>query len=304
MIARIRAANLEDAGRVREIYAPAIENASTSFEMVVPSVEEMQRRMAETTALWPWLVYELNGLVVGYAYARPFRARAAYGRTAETSVYIDGEYHGQGIGRALMGELLRQLKGARHHMVIAGATLPNPGSVALHEKLGFLKVGVFPEVGRKLGKWHDVGFWSLRLDEVELAEAAVVCQVQAGFVSRPESVTSLVALDLIRALSAELAELYDHADDGTGGFDPAVEFEVRFLAGYLNGAPIACGAIRKLEESVGEIKRMFVLPEYRGRGFSKLLLARIEHQAYEAGYRCLRLETGDRQLAANIICES
>lgn len=161
----IRDATLADATAVREIYRPAIEVSATSFELEVPSVEEMARRIGESTPRFPWLVLENEGEVLGYAYARPFRAREAYRQSAESSVYIREGHHGRGHGRRLMEALLERLREADHHVVIAGATMPNPGSVRLHEGLGFRPVGTFPEVGRKFDAWHAVAFWSLLLED-------------------------------------------------------------------------------------------------------------------------------------------
>ena len=159
----IRQATAKDAMSVIEIYSPAITESSTSFELKIPSVDEMVRRIESATDRYPWLVLTEDQNVIGYAYATPFRARAAYQFSAETSVYVHRDHHRKGIARKLMLELIKLLKAARHHMIIAGVTLPNPASVALHESLGFEPVGVFPEVGFKFNEWHDVGFWSLKL---------------------------------------------------------------------------------------------------------------------------------------------
>jgi putative acetyltransferase len=118
--------------------------------------------------------------------------------------------------------------------------------------------------------------------------------------------TSAEAALLIAQLSAELASLYDHADDGSGHFDPKDVGVPRsvFLIGRLHGQAVACGAIRPLVSDVCEVKRMYVAPDARGRGFSRLILSALEVSAREMGYLALWLETGDRQPAAISLYES
>ena len=116
---------------------------------------------------YPWLAAEVGGAFAGYAKSGVWRERDAYRLTVETTVYVLPRLARRGVGRALMVELLGRLRSAGFHMAIAGVTLPNEGSVGLHESLGFERVGAFPEVGRKFDRWWDVGFWSLRLGEGE-----------------------------------------------------------------------------------------------------------------------------------------
>ena len=127
----------------------------------------MNTRMQRATDRFPWLVLERGSEILSYAYATQLRARAAYRNSAESSVYISQQHQRQGIGRMLMEELIARLRTAGHHRVIAGATLPNPGSAGLHEGLGFKPVGVFSEIGYKFGQWHDVGFWELKFSETK-----------------------------------------------------------------------------------------------------------------------------------------
>ncbi|MFN0012692.1 MAG: N-acetyltransferase family protein [Phycisphaerales bacterium] len=112
---------------------------------------------------FPWLTAELDGTFAGYAKSGTWRARDAYARTSEVTVYVDPAFHRKGIGRALYIELFASLKRAGFHTAIGGITLPNAGSVALHESLGFVHVGTCREVGKKFDRWHDVGFWQLML---------------------------------------------------------------------------------------------------------------------------------------------
>lgn len=160
----IRPATRLDAAAILEIYAPVIRDTAISFEYVVPDLEAFADRVERISAAGRYLVLERDGRVAGYSYATEFRARAAYSATRETSVYVHEDHRGLGIARRLMEELLDQLRGDGAHLAVAGITLPNPASVRLHEKLGFEAVGTFSEVGRKFDRWHDVGFWELRLD--------------------------------------------------------------------------------------------------------------------------------------------
>jgi phosphinothricin acetyltransferase len=134
-----------------------------SFEADPPSTEEMARRMESTLATHPWLVFERDGQVVGYAYGGPHHPRAAYRWSADVSVYVDRGLHRQGIGRALYEDLLERLRGLGIRMACGGVTLPNEGSVGLHESLGFEPVGIYREIGWKAGEWWDVGWWQLDL---------------------------------------------------------------------------------------------------------------------------------------------
>lgn len=118
----------------------------------------------------PWLAAEVEGQFAGYAKAGVWRERAAYRHTCETGIYIARGMEGCGVGRALYGELLPRLRAAGFHVAIAGMTLPNEASAALHERLGFSKVGHFSRVGFKLDQWHDVGFWQLILNDRKLGE--------------------------------------------------------------------------------------------------------------------------------------
>lgn len=163
MPATIRLALETDAERVSAIYAPFVAGTAISFELDPPDEREMRRRVRATLDRWPWLVCERDGTVQGYAYASEHRERAAYQWCSDVSVYIDAAAQRTGLGRALYTSLLRILALQGFHNAYAGITLPNAASVGLHETLGFEPVGVYRAVGFKLGAWHDVGWWQLRL---------------------------------------------------------------------------------------------------------------------------------------------
>ena len=160
----IRVALPEDAGAVSAIYAPYVAETAISFELDPPDAAEMATRMARMAEAHPWLVFEQGGEVIGYAYAGRHSDRAAYGWSVNVTVYVAGGAHRQGVGRALYQRLLRILDLQGFHTAYGGITLPNPGSVGLHEACGFRPIGVYPEVGFKFGAWHDVGWWGLRLN--------------------------------------------------------------------------------------------------------------------------------------------
>ena len=160
----IRPATMDDAAAVRAIYNPYIATTTISFEEEAVSAADMAQRIADVQAAnLPWLVAESEGRVLGYAYATKWRARPAYRTSVESSIYLDPDAAGQGLGTLLYQTLLAELRGRELRMVIGGIALPNEASVALHERLGFRKVAHFSEVGRKFGRWIDVGYWELNL---------------------------------------------------------------------------------------------------------------------------------------------
>ncbi len=159
----IRPATLADAEAIARIYNYYVEKTVISFEDELVPVEEMQNRMREKLPAYPWIVAEVDGQVVGYAYAGKWNIRSAYRYTVEISVYLDHERTGEGVGSKLYQVLLDELRARSVHSVIGGVALPNPASVALHEKFGFRKVSHYREVGWKMERWIDVGYWELLL---------------------------------------------------------------------------------------------------------------------------------------------
>lgn len=156
----LRPATPADGARLAEIYNPCVLHTAISFEETAVDGDEMARRLAKLTAAGlPWLVAERDGRVAGYAYAAPWRERAAYRFTVECTVYVAPEGQRRGAGRALYGALFERLVQGPWHSVLAVIALPNDASVALHEGFGLRKVAHFAEVGWKFGRWHDVGHW-------------------------------------------------------------------------------------------------------------------------------------------------
>ena len=160
----IRPVEACDAAAVAALYAPHITEGVASFELVPPNAAEMAGRIAATTRTHPWLVCELPGSgVAGYVYASVHNPRAAYQWSANVTVYVDAQHHRRGLGRALYTSLFAVLRLQGFYNAYGGITLPNAGSVGLHEAMGFRLVGVDREVGYKFGRWWDVGWWALEL---------------------------------------------------------------------------------------------------------------------------------------------
>ncbi len=159
----IRPATMADAAAICEIYNHYVLTTTISFELEAVSTEEMAQRIVEVSALFPWLVYEEDGRILGYAYATKWKARKAYQQSVESSVYMAKDSGGKGVGTQLYRALFAELKARDIHAVMGGIAQPNPGSVALHEKMGFVKVAHFAQVGRKFDQWIDVAYWQLIL---------------------------------------------------------------------------------------------------------------------------------------------
>ncbi len=155
----IRTVTAADGPAIAGLYNYYVRETTVTFEEDPVSDREMLRRIDEIAAQFPWLVYELDDRIVGFAYAGKWKGRAAYRYTVESTVYVDRDFCGRGIGTALYTRLLEGLREQGLHLVIAGIALPNPASQALHERFGFRKVGEFTEVGYKFGTWLNVGYW-------------------------------------------------------------------------------------------------------------------------------------------------
>lgn len=162
---RVRTATAQDTGSIAAIYNHYITNTVVTFEETPISSEEVARRieLVEAASL-PWLVAEVGGQVRGYAYAGRWNPRSGYRFSVETAVYLDRDFPRRGLGTALYTELYARLRAREIHAVISGIALPNAPSVALHERFGMEKVAHFKEVGFKMGRWIDVGYWQRFLD--------------------------------------------------------------------------------------------------------------------------------------------
>lgn len=160
----IRDVTLADAARIAEIYNYYIEQTIITFEYNPVTEEDIKQRIVKVKAKnYPYFVYEKEGKVLGYAYLEKWRERAAYDITLETSVYLDHEIIGSGIGSILYQELIDRARKINIHSLIGVISLPNDQSRKLHEKFNFQRIGNFKESGVKFGKLIDVEFWQLIL---------------------------------------------------------------------------------------------------------------------------------------------
>lgn len=161
----IRPAEPRDAEAIAAIYNHYIVNTIITFEEEVITAQDITERIKETGAAnLPWLVAEEDGAVVGYAYASKWKGRCAYRYSVECSVYFSPSSVSKGWGTKLYEALFGVLREKSIHVVIGGIALPNPASVALHEKLGMKQVAHFNEVGFKFERWLDVGYWQMSLE--------------------------------------------------------------------------------------------------------------------------------------------
>jgi phosphinothricin acetyltransferase len=167
----IRFATPADAAQVQAIYAPFVRDTPVSFELDPPDEAGMRARIVKTLATHPWIVLERGGEVAGYAYSSAHRERLGYQWSVDVSCYVSEEHRRRGIGQRLYRALFRVLRAQGFFNAYAGIALPNAASVALHESVGFVPVGIYRGVGFKLGRWHDVGWWSLRLQELRESPA-------------------------------------------------------------------------------------------------------------------------------------
>jgi len=160
----LRTATPDDAAAVAAIYGPIVANTTISFELEPPSADEMRARIVATLEQLPWLVsLDANGLVNGYVYASRHRERAAYQWAVDTTAYVREDSRGQGIGRKLYTRLFHELVELGYFQAFAGIALPNARSVGLHQAMGFEPLGIYRNVGFKMGAWRDVGWWQKTL---------------------------------------------------------------------------------------------------------------------------------------------
>ncbi len=159
----LRKATAEDGCALATIYKYYVENTAITFEYIAPNAEEFSERISHKTEKYPFIVAEEDGMPIGYAYASEYRERAAYSWDVETSVYIDTEHQGRGIGKRLYSALEEILKIQNVVNMYACITYPNTHSVAMHEAFGFEYIGRFNSAGFKFGKWRDVSWFGKQI---------------------------------------------------------------------------------------------------------------------------------------------
>jgi L-amino acid N-acyltransferase YncA len=156
----LRSAAAADAEAIARIYNYYVQNTVVTFEEEPLSASAMAARIADIQSLaLPYLVAEMENVIVGYAYATKWKVRHAYRYSVETTIYLEHGRQRRGIGSTLYSGLLSILRERGIHVAIGGVALPNDASVALHETLGFERVATFREVGFKHGRWVDVAYW-------------------------------------------------------------------------------------------------------------------------------------------------
>ena len=166
---KIRDVLPEDAERIQEIYSSYVANTVISFEITVPDKAEMKKRIEKLLAnKFPYIVAENErGTVIGYAYADKFGEREAYRYSFIVSIYLDMEVQSRGIGQKLYNELEKRMKKMGIVQVLSAITGKNKKSLKFHEKNGFAKIGHFPNVGYKMGEWHDIIWMNKTIISIE-----------------------------------------------------------------------------------------------------------------------------------------
>jgi L-amino acid N-acyltransferase YncA len=163
MNGRVRQATPQDAAACVAIYRPYVENTAISWEIDVPTVDEMASRIAGLRAAHEWLVLERQDQIVGFAYGQPLKRLPTFQWTVETGIYLHVDHHRTGGGRELYTRLLRRLTERGYRQAFAGITQPNEASNGFHRSFGFEDVGLYRRVEWKLASWHDVAWMQLDL---------------------------------------------------------------------------------------------------------------------------------------------
>jgi L-amino acid N-acyltransferase YncA len=160
---QIRKVNLSDARRIMEIYNHYIVSTVLTFETEALTEDQVRGRIQKYADNYPWYIAELDGKVIGYAYASEFVDRPAYKFTSEVTIFIDKNYTKGGCGKTLLGQLIEEMKISGFNALISIIAMPNPASVKLHKLFGFENVGRLKKVGYKIDRWIDVEYWELIL---------------------------------------------------------------------------------------------------------------------------------------------
>lgn len=162
---RIRNVTTDDAAAIADIYRPFVEATVVTFDETAPDTAEFAARITSNSGTYPWLIADDNGKVAGYAYASQYRSRLAYRWSVDVAIYLHEDFRGQGLGRQLYSALFDELRHLGFYNAYAGITIPNPASLGLHKAMGFEPIGIYKNVGYKLGRWLDVQWLSLQLQD-------------------------------------------------------------------------------------------------------------------------------------------
>ena len=166
----LRPATAADADDIAHIYAPYVVTNAVSFEEIAPSTREIRSRIASHDGLYPWIVATQPGsdVVLGYAYAKPFRPGLSYRFTVEVAVYVGSDLEGQGIRKSLLASLIATLTAQDFTQAVVTLTTPNDKLIQMFEAGGFRRAGQYREICFKNGQWSDVGLWQRELSEPSL----------------------------------------------------------------------------------------------------------------------------------------
>lgn len=164
---QIRFAKETDVQDILNIYSHYIISTAITFEYEIPSLTDFKNRMEKIQKQFPWLVYEEDGVILGYAYASIHKERAAYQWNVELSIYLSNNNTSHGIGTKLYKALIDIVTYQGYKNAYGCITLPNEKSIALHKRFGFEEIGVFPNTGNKFNRWHDVIWFGKQLKEYE-----------------------------------------------------------------------------------------------------------------------------------------
>lgn len=162
---QLRPAASDDASALSAIYAPYVATNAVSFETSAPNARQMRARLEAAEGLYPWIVATEGDVVLGYAFAKPFRIGAPYRHSVEVAVYVAGELEGKGVRRTLLASLVSTLTQQNFTQAICTLITPNDKLIQIYESTGFRRAGAFREVCYKNGQWSDIGLWQRDLAE-------------------------------------------------------------------------------------------------------------------------------------------
>lgn len=180
----LRPVTPDDAAALAALYAPFVATNAVSFETTVPSAKEMKARITASDGHYPWIAATdtETGVILGYAFAKPFRPFETYRFCAEVALYTMGEVEGQGVRRALLGALIATLTAQNFTQAICTLMTPNDKLIQLYEAIGFRRAGTYREVNYKNGQWNDVGLWQRELANADTPPDAVKPFAEVGVV--------------------------------------------------------------------------------------------------------------------------
>ena len=276
----IRPVQLRDALQLAEIYNYYILNTVITFEVDTIDAKEMEKRLQANNPKLPWLVYEENEKILGYAYSKNWKARSAYKQSVEVSIYLNHQNTSKGIGTKLYSQLIEQLKEMGIHAIIGGIALPNPTSLALHEKLGFEKVAHFKEVGFKFNQWIDVGYWEL------LSPKLKIVNYEPKYKSAFKEINKEWIDKYFKMEDSDYKSL-DYPDENI------IQKGGHILVALYNGIPAGVCALVKLENHryEYELAKMGVRPNYHKKGIGKQLGLAIIQKAKDIKANNIFLES-------------